>query len=123
MHYFIDVLKKYTEFDGRATRKEYWMYALLAMIIGQGISIVVGKLFGLTALASIWSTIFFLGTFCPNLAVIVRRLHDTNRSGWWVFINFIPILGNITFIIFLVLDSQSGSNQYGPNPKEVVVSN
>ncbi len=63
--------------------------------------------------------LYGLGVFIPSLAVSVRRLHDTNRSGWWVLINFIPIIGFIVFIVFMVQDSQPGTNQYGENPKEV----
>jgi uncharacterized membrane protein YhaH (DUF805 family) len=64
------------------------------------------------------SMLYGLAVFLPGLALAIRRLHDTGRSGWWMLIGFLPLIGLIVLIIFFVQDSQPGSNQYGPNPKE-----
>jgi uncharacterized membrane protein YhaH (DUF805 family) len=63
--------------------------------------------------------VFVLATFIPTLAVTVRRLHDTNRSGWWVLLEFVPIVGGLVLLVFMMLDSQPGANRFGPNPKGV----
>jgi uncharacterized membrane protein YhaH (DUF805 family) len=112
MDYYTNVLKKYAEFDGRAARKEYWMFVLVNSIISIIISIL-GNIIDFKSLSSIYA----LAVLLPSLAVLVRRLHDTNRSGWWVLIALVPFIGAIVLIIFAVLDSQPGDNQYGPNPK------
>jgi uncharacterized membrane protein YhaH (DUF805 family) len=64
-------------------------------------------------------TIYLLAVLLPSIAVAVRRLHDTGRSGWWIFIGLIPLIGVIVMLVFLVLDSKPGANDYGPNPKDV----
>lgn len=120
MNYYIDAFKKYADFNGRATRKEYWMFVLFNIIISIAISFIGGIIFSKT-ISSILSTVYVLAVVIPSLAVMVRRLHDTNHSGWWFFINLIPIVGFIIIFIFTVSDSQPVSNQYGTNPKEVVV--
>ena len=66
---------------------------------------------------SLLSGLFFLAMLIPSLAVTFRRLHDTDRSGWWLLIGLVPLIGGIIFLIFMIQDSQSGENKYGPNPK------
>jgi len=122
MEWYLMVLRKYAEFNGRARRKEYWMYTLVTLIIcvvlyGGGFAAffsgqraVGGTLIGLYVL-------YALATFIPSLACAVRRLHDTNKSGWWILISLVPILGGIWVIVLLAIDSDPGVNQYGPNPK------
>ena len=113
MNWYLEVLKKYAVFTGRARRKEYWMFVLFYLIIAFVLAIidaVIGTgalLYGLYALALL----------IPNIAVAVRRLHDTGRSGWFLLIGLIPLIGAIVLIVFFVQDSQPGDNQYGPNPK------
>ena len=119
MHWYLEVLNKYAVFSGRARRKEYWMFALFNAII----AFVLGLILGILSIAlgtnlNILSYIYALAIFIPSLAVGIRRLHDTDRSGWWLLIAFIPFIGAIVLLVFLVQDSQSGENQYGPNPKE-----
>jgi uncharacterized membrane protein YhaH (DUF805 family) len=114
-------LKRYAQFTGRARRKEYWSFFLLilaAYIVAGivdgilGMSTLVGGVYGpLTLLTAL----FF---FIPSLAVGVRRLHDTNRSGWWILIGFIPLIGALVLIYFFILEGTRGPNQYGPDPKE-----
>lgn len=112
MNWYIGVLKKYLDFSGRAQRMEYWMYTLINILVMLGLAIL-DVLLGLGFL----STIYALGVFIPSLAVGVRRLHDTNRSGWWLLIGLVPLIGLIILIVFFVQDSQAGANEYGPNPK------
>jgi uncharacterized membrane protein YhaH (DUF805 family) len=121
MNWFLMVLKKYAVFSGRAQRAEYWYFFLFYMIIYIGLSIVEGVtgLYFAKANIGLLSGIFALGTFIPSLSVGVRRLHDTGRSGWWLLIGLIPIIGVIVLIVFAVQDSMPGENSYGPNPKSV----
>lgn len=102
MKYYTDVLKKYAVFDGRATRKEYWMFALINMLISIAISIVAG-IIKFEAL----KTLYGLAVFLPGLAVTARRLHDTNRSAWWMLLFFVPIVGWVVLIVFLAQETKS----------------
>lgn len=120
MGWYLEVLKKYAQFSGRARRKEYWMFTLFNVII----SIVLGFIDSVVFKTSSGSTgilslLYMVAIFLPGLAVAIRRLHDTGRSGWWFLIAFVPILGWIALLIFMILDSQPGDNEYGPNPKEL----
>jgi uncharacterized membrane protein YhaH (DUF805 family) len=114
MNYYSDVLKKYAVFSGRARRKEYWMFVLINTII----SIVLGWAASTNNQVLVGvSYLYVLAVLIPSIAVFVRRLHDTNHSGWWIFIGLIPLVGAIILLVFSVKDSQPGDNQYGPNPK------
>ncbi len=113
MNWYLDVLKKYAVFDGRARRKEYWMYTLFNTIIYIAVAIL-GFLLG-AGDTLIW--IYALAVLLPGLGVTIRRLHDTDRSGWWVLISLVPFIGSIVLLVFLVLDGSPGQNQYGTNPK------
>lgn len=119
MNWFLMVLKKYAVFSGRAQRAEYWYYFLFYILIFIGLAIadgVTGSLSAETGMG-LFTSIFALGMLIPSLAVSVRRLHDTNRSGWWVLVTLIPLIGGIVLLIFTVQDSTPGENKYGPNPK------
>lgn len=122
MKWYLEVLKKYAVFHGRASRKEYWMFVLFYVIFGV-IAIILDNLFGITIsiLPYGWIYILYsLALLIPALAVDVRRLHDTGRSGWMILIALIPIVGGIWLLVLMILDSQEGENKYGPNPKNVV---
>jgi uncharacterized membrane protein YhaH (DUF805 family) len=122
MNWYLEVLKKYTVFNGRARRKEYWMFFLFNIII----SIVLGIIDGIVGTSGAVGALGLLGglytlaVLIPGIAVAVRRLHDTSRSGWWILIGLIPIIGVIVLIIFMVQDGTPGENQFGKNPKEVM---
>jgi uncharacterized membrane protein YhaH (DUF805 family) len=106
------VLTQYATFTGRARRSEYWWFGLanlLASIVASVIDQAMGSV--------IFGLIVGLGLLIPSLAVGVRRLHDTGRSGWWLLIAFVPLVGAIVLIVFFCTDSQQGTNQYGPSPK------
>jgi uncharacterized membrane protein YhaH (DUF805 family) len=113
MNYYLDVLKKYAVFTGRARRKEYWMFFLFNVII----SFAIGFIDGFIGAMGILSIVYVLGTLLPGIGVAIRRLHDTDRSGWWLLISLVPIVGFIVLLVFLVSDSQPGENRFGPNPK------
>ncbi|MDY0191692.1 MAG: DUF805 domain-containing protein [Desulfuromonas sp.] len=115
MNWYIAVLKNYAGFSGRARRTEYWMFFLISFIV----SVLLGAVEGVLGSPGILSSLYSLAVLIPGLAVSVRRLHDTNRSGWWLLIGLIPIIGAIVLIIFMVQDSNMSANQYGPNPKGV----
>ncbi|WP_433168765.1 DUF805 domain-containing protein [Kribbella sp. CA-247076] len=121
MQWYIDVLKKYAVFSGRARRKEYWMFVLFNVIVSIILSILdraLGLTYGSGASQSGWlSTIYSLAVLIPSIAVGVRRMHDTNRSGWWILINLIPCVGFIWFIVLAAQEGTAGDNQYGPDPK------
>jgi uncharacterized membrane protein YhaH (DUF805 family) len=118
MNWYLDAWRNYITFTGRSRRAAYWMFVLfnfIAVILAN----VIDNVLGLAGEAGYgpFSMIYGLAVFLPGLALAIRRLHDTGRSGWWMLIGFIPIVGLIVLIIFFVQDSQPGSNQYGPNPK------
>ena len=113
MNWYLKVLKNYVGFEGRARRTEYWMFVLFNFLAAVVLAIVEYSL----GLESILSVLYSLAILLPSLAVAVRRLHDTGRSGWWILINLVPIVGGIILLVFMCLDSQEGENQYGVNPK------
>lgn len=107
-----EALKKYADFKGRARRKEYWLFILLYSIcyfIAFLIDVASGALI-------IFTTIVALGLLIPLISVAVRRLHDTDRSGWWFLLGFVPF-ANIVLLIFFFLDDTPGENRFGPDPK------
>ncbi len=113
MEWYLKVLKNYVGFEGRARRKEYWMFVLFSVIV----SIVLSILEAVLNLSSVLTGLYSLAVLLPSLAVGVRRLHDTGRSGWWLLISLIPLIGAIILIVFMCQDSQENGNQYGANPK------
>lgn len=113
MDWYLAVLKKYAEFSGRARRREYWMFALISFLV----SVVIGVLASMISALGVLTWVYTLATLIPSLAVGVRRLHDTGRSGWWGLLALIPLVGAIIVIVFLCQDSTPGDNAYGPNPK------
>jgi uncharacterized membrane protein YhaH (DUF805 family) len=108
------VLGNYAQFDGRARRSEYW-YWVLAVIVAE--VVVLGIRSVSNGLGQILYIVLILAVLVPSLAVAVRRLHDTGRSGWWILIGLIPIIGAIVLIVFYVQDSEPGANEHGPSPK------
>jgi uncharacterized membrane protein YhaH (DUF805 family) len=119
MNWFLVVLKKYATFSGRAQRAEYWWFYLISTLIIIGLSLIdqaTGTLDEETGMGLL-TTLYSLAILIPSIAVGVRRLHDTGRSGWWLLIGLIPVIGSIVLIVFFVLDSEPGDNAHGANPK------
>jgi uncharacterized membrane protein YhaH (DUF805 family) len=133
MKWFIHVINNYNVFSGRSRRAEYWYFTLVSTIISL-ITVVIDKALGTEVHYTIATQpglepivmdygyiniVYGLFVFLPSLAVSVRRMHDVGKSGWMLFINLIPILGWIYYIVLLCRDSEPGDNQYGPNPKGI----
>jgi uncharacterized membrane protein YhaH (DUF805 family) len=119
MRWYFQVLRKYAVFAGRARRKEYWMFGLIQGVIVLALRyphVLTGAVDPESHLGQI-RMLYNFATFIPLVAVSVRRLHDTNRSGWWFLMFLIPIANLILFFSFMTQDSQPGENPYGPNPK------
>jgi uncharacterized membrane protein YhaH (DUF805 family) len=113
MNEFLAVIKNYAGFSGRAGRKEYWMFQLMYLLIVVGISIVgailpeaIGQMLGILVLVVV------LGLLIPTLAVSVRRLHDSDRSGWWLLISLIPLAG-LYILYLLIIEGTPGANRFG----------
>jgi len=120
--WYLAALKKYAVFSGRAQRKEYWFFVLFNVLIVLALGFVEGAL-GIApeSDASVLGMLYILAVLLPIYAVSVRRLHDTGRSGWWILIGFIPLLGGIIFLIFMIQEGDVGQNAYGSNPKTATV--
>ncbi len=118
MNWYLKVLKNYVGFSGRARRKEYWMFVLFSIIV----SLVLGLIDGVLGTAT-WNQIGLLGgiytlaVLTPSIAVGVRRLHDIDKSGWWMLIVFIPLIGAIVLLVWAVMEGTRGSNRFGSDPK------
>src|SRR6266498_4965432 len=106
---------KYVTFEGRSARPAYWWWFLFAVLAGIGANILDRAVLDTMFI----SALVGLGLFLPGLAVSVRRLHDTDHSGWWVLIGLIPIIGFIVLLVFYVRQSDAGENRFGPAPAEV----
>jgi uncharacterized membrane protein YhaH (DUF805 family) len=123
MEWYLMVWKRYAEFNGRSRRKEYWMYTLFNIIVYM-VLYVAGLLALLKGSLSILFfslvVVYALAQLVPSLAVAVRRLHDIDKSGWWIFISLVPIVGGIALIVLLALEGTPGNNQFGPSPKAIV---
>jgi uncharacterized membrane protein YhaH (DUF805 family) len=115
-------LENYANFEGRARRSEYWYYTLCSFLIVIGLYVLTFVLALLAGPVGILTTVlivlFAIATIIPNIAVAVRRLHDTNKSGWWLLISFIP-LGGLVLLVFYFTEGTTGDNDYGPDPKQV----
>jgi uncharacterized membrane protein YhaH (DUF805 family) len=118
MHWYLDVLKKYAVFNGRARRKEYWMFTLFNVVI----SIVLTAIDYAAGTAPLINGLYSLAILLPCLGVTIRRLHDTDRSGWWILISLVPFVGAIVLLVFLASGPKSDQNKYGSNPKLVTAA-
>lgn len=111
MDWYIKVLKNYAVFEGRASRQEYWMFTLFNIIISIAIGFLSGILSSITKTdQSVLGVIYSLAVLIPSIAVAIRRMHDTDRNGWW---SIVPIVG----LIFAIEAGNQGQNKYGPDPK------
>ncbi len=117
-------LQTYATFQGRARRSEFWWFVLFVFLVSAAADILDGVIFGSPSSGeagiSIFAPIVGLALFLPTLAVAVRRLHDIGRSGWWVFLNLVPIVGFLVLLYWYTRDSEPETNVYGPPPKALV---
>ncbi len=121
MNWYLAVLKNYAVFSGRARRKEYWMFVLFNMIFAI-VAMILDNVLGIAMEGIGYGPIYglyVLAMLIPSIAVGVRRLHDVGKSGWFMFIALIPIVGAIWLLILVCTDGIAGSNEYGANPKEI----
>ena len=122
MSWFLAALKKYATFGGRACRSEYWCFFLFYVAIALVLGVVDGAfgfLDGRQGMGPL-AGLFVLAMLLPSLAVSARRLHDIGRSGWWLLLSLLPLVGAVVLLLFALRDSDPGDNAYGPNPKAVV---
>ena len=122
MEWYLKVMREnYANFNGRARRKEYWMFGLFFGLFAILAAFVIGILSGLgetaAMIAVILAVVWYLAHLVPSLAVTVRRLHDTGKSGWLYLLILIPYIGGLIIFIFTVIDGDKGDNAYGPDPK------
>ena len=119
MSWYLQALKKYAVFAGRSRRKEYWYFALFNIIAG----VVLGLMDRLLSTYSpawnvgLLSGIYGLAILVPSLAVTVRKLHDIDRTGWWILIGLVPFVGTIVLLVLALFEGTPGANRYGPDPK------
>ncbi|MDF2978288.1 MAG: rane protein [Actinomycetospora sp.] len=127
MQWYLKVLKQYADFSGRARRTEFWMFVLfnaIAYVVLALIDVLIGTAsFAATGTGfqfggGLLSGLYSLAVLIPSLAVAVRRLHDTDRTGWWILIGLVPIVGGIVLLVFYCIAGTPGPNQYGPDPKQ-----
>jgi uncharacterized membrane protein YhaH (DUF805 family) len=119
MNWYLKVLKNYVGFSGRARRQEYWMFILFHILVSVLLALIeqvtgvftVGEDIGLLGL------LYSLFVLLPSMAVLVRRLHDRNRSGWWFFIGLIPFVGAIVLLVWLASEGDRHDNRFGSDPK------
>jgi len=108
---------KYVSFEGRAARPEYWWWVLFVVLAGVILRIVGALVLGVdSGGGSVLSGLFYLAVFLPGLAVAARRLHDTDRTGWWLLLALIPVIGSLVLLYFMVQPGTNGPNQYGTAP-------
>jgi uncharacterized membrane protein YhaH (DUF805 family) len=132
VNWYVKALKQYVDFSGRARRREYWMFVLVNVVIVIALSVIDtllgtggfrataggGSFYAANSLGLL-SGLYTLAVLLPSIAVTVRRLHDTDRSGWWILLGFIPIIGGIILLVFYVLEGTRGPNRFGPDPKAI----
>ncbi|WP_157220638.1 DUF805 domain-containing protein [Flavisphingomonas formosensis] len=136
MEWMLLPFRRYAQFSGRSRRKEFWYFTLFVFVVSLILSALDSALglggsttreFNRTSMGmsayygssgGLLSGIFSLAALIPSLAVSVRRLHDTDRSGWWLLLMFLPIIGWIILLVFYLTDGSRGTNRFGPDPKE-----
>jgi uncharacterized membrane protein YhaH (DUF805 family) len=127
MSLMFEPLRKYATFSGRATRSEYWLFWLftfIVQVVGWGLTGGFAAAYGNPLAVGPLTVVYcllLLGLFVPSIAVSFRRLHDTDRSAWWLLIAFLPIIGAIVLLVFFLLDGTNGPNRFGEDPKAPLV--
>ena len=115
MNYYLGAWKNYVGFSGRARRAEYWQFVLFNII-----ALAICFVIDLAIKSPVLYLLYVLASLLPSLAVGVRRLHDTDRSGWWLLIGLVPLVGGIVLLVFACLEGNRGPNKYGADPKGAV---
>ena len=118
MSAYLAVLRRYAEFSGRSTRKEFWTFMLVhvvVLLLWFVALVATAENETLSASITVPGVLYVVATLVPELAVRVRRLHDTGRSGWWLLLAVVPLIGPVVLLVFLCQASESGANAYGPH--------
>jgi uncharacterized membrane protein YhaH (DUF805 family) len=108
MKFYINVLQNYFKFSGRASRQEYWMFVLFNFLFSIG-ALIIDGIMG----TAFFNVLYTLVLLAPSVAVAIRRLHDTDRSGWWYLIGLVPLVGWLVLLVFLTSKGTEGENTYG----------
>jgi len=116
LQWYLEVLRKYAQFDGRAHRTEFWLFVLVNVAISFVLSILDVIIGTDTDFGGLLGAIYGLAVLVPSLAVGARRLHDTGRSGWWQLLLLIPLIGLIILIVWWAKEGEPAPNRWGPNP-------
>ncbi|WP_421521898.1 DUF805 domain-containing protein [Ochrobactrum quorumnocens] len=117
MHYYIDAMRNYAVFSGRASRSQYWFFSL-ALFVMLVVAMIVDQTVGDTTRdkpGGLFTAVVYLAHMLPAIAITVRRLHDTDRSGWWILAGFVPLIGQIALLVFMCLPSTPGESRFGGN--------
>jgi uncharacterized membrane protein YhaH (DUF805 family) len=117
MEHYINAFKKYAVFNGRTSRKEFWMFVLFNIIFSVA-AVILDNILGLSSDSGygIFSGLYSLVMILPALGAEIRRLHDIGKSGWWIFISLVPLIGAIWLLVLLAKEGDPGDNAYGPEP-------
>jgi uncharacterized membrane protein YhaH (DUF805 family) len=120
MEYMFMPLQRYADFSGRSRRKEYWMF-LLGIIVLAVVATIIDRVLGMGGMVLGFygpvTSLLALAIIIPSIACQVRRFHDQDKSGWFVLLGFIPFVGSLIVLVFMILEGTKGPNQYGPDPK------
>lgn len=118
MQWYLMAFRKYAQISGRSRRAEYWTFVLVNLLVTIGLMVVAG-MFGdaPSAGGGLLYLAYAVATIVPGFTVSVRRLHDTGRSGWWLLVGIVPLVGSILLLVWLAQDGQPGDNEFGGNPK------
>jgi uncharacterized membrane protein YhaH (DUF805 family) len=136
MNSYVQVFKRAFDFGGRSRRREFWLFVLVNLVVTAvltaldtflglgGLSTLSGPGYAITYLApGLLGSIYNVVVLIPNIAVSIRRLHDTDRAGWWLFIALVPIVGAIVLIVFWAMEGTRGANRFGADPKSAELAN
>jgi uncharacterized membrane protein YhaH (DUF805 family) len=120
MSWYLKVLRNYATFSGRARRQEFWMFVLFNVIFAFALRVVdhiAGLTYGPNGSQGILHSIYMLLVLIPGIAVATRRLHDIGKSGWYLFVAFVPCIGGLMLLYWYILEGNPGTNDYGADPK------
>jgi uncharacterized membrane protein YhaH (DUF805 family) len=127
MEYMLMPFRRYADFEGRSSRREYWMFFLFNILVGVAVGVITLVMYSVTRSESAMMTVMYpvfglymiytLAAFIPGIAVAIRRLHDTDRSGWSILFGLIPFVGGIILLVFYLSPGTPGPNRFGHDPK------
>lgn len=117
IQYYVDFWKNYVNFSSRSRRAAFWYVMLMNVII----AIVLSVLMAISSVFYYVAVVYDLAIIIPSIALWVRRLHDIGKAGWWVLLDFVPLVGPIVLLVWACREGDHGANAYGPDPKEMEI--